>query len=850
MREFPAYTWPLSKIERVPASVGGASSLVGATVGERIVVHLSGFLRHMDAYEVPPEMTQDGIGSALGISRAHVALELKRLRSAGKVEERMAHVATAKTRRKVYVLTPSGQELARRMREHARRRTVRLVGPEGEREVRGEEALEALRKAGIREVEGIQRILAGDVVDLRPRETPRAEPPANSVFFGRGGELAILRRWLETDSRPVAVVVGVAGIGKSALVARAVEGLSAPVLQRRLYPYDDAHGILSSFSDFLVRQGRRRLKAVLARPAYDPLEAIAVLRQDLAGCVVSLDDLHACPPAEGILKSLLEVRPAFKILVASRTQPSFYDRSDLAKGAILEVPLEGLDPPAAEALLTHRRAGLAASDVERVLRATHGHPLALQLFAASGLDAGELETERFILETVLEGLDDVSEDVLKAFAILRRPAKSPETLGATVAQLRRLLKRAVLQHRDEGYQLHDLVREFYLARMTGPGLKRAHARAAEYWQERGDPLEAAHHLIGARDLETAASLLVEHGESYADGARAGELETCLLALPASLRPAGLLAETEMFLGKFEEAEATLEGIARRGGPEERLRARIHLGRILTRQGQYAEAHRILAPTVREASLMGVPGLEGEALRALGGVERRLGNLGVAVDYLTRASLLLEDSSRERTRALTDLGVALIARGDLAGARVRLEEGLRLARKGSRELAAIENNLAILLSKEGKPQDAARAFEHSAEVALGTGEVRFASYALANAADNFLRLEETDAAAACANRALELASTIRDPVAVSTARANLGLVAAHRGEWPRAEKELLASVELISGIEAPYSLASRYEEIARVYEAQGRTKDAEPWRTRAESLVARMRQAPGAQARGA
>jgi len=805
----------------------------------------------MDSYEVPPEMTQDGIGSALGISRAHVALELKRLRAAGKVEERMAHVATAKTRRKVYVLTPSGQELARRMREHARTRAVRLVTPDGEREVRGEEALEALRKAGIREVEGVQRILAGDVVDLRPREPPRPLPaPTKATFFGREAELASLRRWLQVDPRPVAVVVGVAGIGKSVLLAKALEGPTAPVVQRRLYPYDDAHGILSTLADFLARLGRRRLKTVLARPAYDPVEAIAVLRQDLAGCVVALDDLHACPPAEGILKSLLEVSPSFKILVASRTQPTFYDRSGLSAGGILEVPLAGLEPPDAEALLAHRRSDLTPSEVERVLRATQGHPLALELFAASGLDAGAVETERFILETVLEDLDDVSEDVLKAFAILRRPAKSPEALGATVAQLRRLLKRAVLQHRDDGYLLHDLVREFYLARMTGPGLKRAHAHAAAYWEERGDPLEAAHHLIGARELEAASNLILEHGETYADGARAGELEACLLGLPAGLRPAALLAETEMFLGKFEEAQAILEGILRRGTPEERLRARIHLGRILTRQGKYAEAQRLLASAVREASVGGVPVLEGEALRALGGVERRLGNLGVAVDYLTRASLLLEDSSRERTRALTDLGVALIARGDLVGARVRLEEGQRLARKGSRELAAIENNLAIILSKEGRPEDAARAFERSAELALGTGEVRFASYALANAADNFLRLEEMDAATACADRALELASTIRDPVAVSTARANLGLVAAHRGEWPLAERELLASVDLIAGLENPYSLASRYEEIARVYEAQGRGAEAEPWRTRAQSLVSRMRQSPGPAARGA
>lgn len=821
----------------------------GATVGERIVVHLSGFLRHIDAYEVPLEMTQDGIGSALGISRAHVALELKRLRAAGKVEERMAHVATARTRRKVYVLTPSGQELARRMREHARTRAVVLVTEDGERELRGEEALDALRATGVREWEGVQRILAGDVLDLRPHVTPPPAPPEGRPFFGRAGELAALRAWLRIDPRPVAIVIGVAGIGKSVLVAKALEDAAAPVLHRRLYPYDDAHGILSSAADFLARQGRRRLKSVLAHPAYDPVEAIAVLREDLAGCVLALDDLHACPPAEGILASLVEKEPPFKILVASRTQPAFYDRGDLSAGGILEVPLGGLDPVAAEELLVHRRTDLDAGQRAHVLHVTQGHPLALELFAASGLDAGAVETERFILETVLEGLDDVSEETLKTFAILRRPAKSPEALGATVAQLRHLLKRAVLQHREEGYLLHDLVKEFYLGRMLEPERRKAHARAAGYWEDRGDALEAAHHLLEARELEAASNLILEHGEAYAEGARAGELEACLLGLPSSLRPLRMLAETQMFLGKYDEARTTLEGLLRRGSPEERLRARVHLGRIRTREGEYAVAQRLLAVAAREAGTMGVPSLEGEALRALGGVERRLGNLGVAIDYLSRSTLLLDDASRERTRALTDLGAALIARGDLAGARARLEEGQRLARKGSRELAAIENNLAIILSQEGKPQDAARAFERSAEVALGAGEVRFASYALANAADNFLRLDATDAASTCASRALELASTIRDPVAVSTARANLGLVAARRGEWSRAEQELLASVDLIAGLDNPYSLANRCQEIAKVYEAQGRREEAAPWRTRAESLFSRLRSSPGASARG-
>ncbi len=821
----------------------------GTTVGERIVVHLSGFLRHADAFEVPLEMTQDGIGSALGISRAHVALELKRLRSAGKVEERMAHVAAARTRRKVYSLTPAGQELARRMREHARTCLVTVAIPEGAATMTGEAALEALRKAGIRESEGLQRILANGVVSLAPRHPPKAPVPVSAPFYGRSAELAALREWLASDPRPIAVVLGVAGIGKTALMDRALAGETRPLLKRRLFPHDDAHGILCSFAEFLVRRDRRRLKGLLTRPAYDPLEAVAVLREDLAGCVVALDDLHASPPADGLIRSLLERPLTFKLLLGTRVQPSFYEPGSAPGESVREVPLSGLDEAAARELLGGRRAGLDPRDVARVLRATRGHPLALELFAASGLDAGAVATERFILEAVLEGVDDVSEEVLHAFAVLRRPAKSPDALGASVAQLRRLLRRAVLQHGDEGYLLHDLVREFYLARMAEAGLRRANQRAADYWEVRGDPLEAAYHRLEARDLEAAAALLAEHGEAYAEGARAGDLEACLLRLPANRRPVRLLAETEIFLGKFAEAREILEAAVRRGGPEDRLRARIHLGRIETREGEYASAQRILAAAVREAGDMGVPALEGEALRALGGVERRLGNLGVAVEYLTRSALLLEDASRERTRALTDLGAALIARGDLAGAKGRLEEALRLAKKGSREQAAIENNLAIILSKEGRTEDAAGAFERSAELALSAGEIRFASYALANAADNLLRLDATDAAGTCAERALDLASTIRDPVAVSTARANLGLVAAKRGEWPRAEQELLASVDLISRLDNPYSLASRCEDLAHVFEAQGRREEAQPWRTRAQTLYSRLRATPGPRAGG-
>ncbi|HKW42914.1 MAG TPA: tetratricopeptide repeat protein, partial [Thermoplasmata archaeon] len=679
--------------------------LPGVTVGERILVHLFGFLRHADAYECPIEMTQDGIAAALSISRAHVALELKRLRTTSKVEERMAHVANARSRRKVYDLTPGGQEVARRMRDHARSRAVVVSGPGGRRDVLGAEAIDLLRRVGLRESEAIQRVLASDVIEV-PRPEPVADVAPSRPFFGRDPERRALADWLSSDVRAVAVVIGVAGIGKSALVTKLLEGESRPTFARRVYVHDDAHGILSSLADFLVRQGRRRLRAVLVRPAYDPMEAIAILRDDLSGTVIAFDDLHACPAADALLKSILEHPVAAKILVASRVQPSFYERPDLVRGEILEIRLEGLDASSATQLLASKGAALGPEDVRHVITATRGHPLALELFATSGLDAGAVETERYVVDTVLEDLDGASESLMRTFAILRRPARSPESLGATLSQLRRLVRRALLAHRDDGYLLHDLLKEFFLRRMGDGARREAHLRAASYWAGRDDGLEETYHRIEAGDVEAAAARLVTIGPALAESARAGDLEACLLRVPRDDRLNNLLAETQMFLGKFEEARKVLEGIAEHGPATARLRARIQLGRIANRLGSYREAREILAQAVRDTRTVRVLDLEAEALRALGGVERKLGDLPAALEHLEQATDLFEDGSREKVRSLSELGAALIARGDLAAARKRLTQAAAMVRRGTREDAVIQINMGIVQSGEGDPKGAA------------------------------------------------------------------------------------------------------------------------------------------------
>lgn len=89
------------------------------TVGERIVLHLGQYSKYIDSYDAPFDISQDGIAVAIRISRAHAAIELKKLKDSGEVVERLVHIKKGKTKRKVYFLTPPGEARASNVRSFA-----------------------------------------------------------------------------------------------------------------------------------------------------------------------------------------------------------------------------------------------------------------------------------------------------------------------------------------------------------------------------------------------------------------------------------------------------------------------------------------------------------------------------------------------------------------------------------------------------------------------------------------------------------------------------------------------------------------------------------------------------------
>ena len=146
------------------------------------------------------------------------------------------------------------------------------------------------------------------------------------------------------DEKPIVVVSGFAGIGKTTLGAKVCEMLrgSRPLFWRQVRPWDTATDLATRVATFLKAIGRMGLHNLFSLSEARELSRIEeLLAEDLAGlrAVLIFDDVHcASEDAEAFLSLLARVLQAQRgasAIFLSRTAPRFYSQR--------EVVLEGLD---------------------------------------------------------------------------------------------------------------------------------------------------------------------------------------------------------------------------------------------------------------------------------------------------------------------------------------------------------------------------------------------------------------------------------------------------------------------------------------------------------------------------
>ena len=321
------------------------------------------------------------------------------------------------------------------------------------------------------------------------------------TFYGRKGELAELTRWVLEERCRVVSVLGLGGIGKSALATRVMHQVAPHfevVIWRSLRDAPSCDALLDECLQVLAPQLMREVPANLERRLSLLLE---YLRDERALLVV--DNLETLmeegegsgrmrPGYEGyarLLRRVAESEHKSCLLMTSREKPSALVPLEGSRTPVRSLRLEGLARDASEQLLEEREIVGAASERERLIERFGGNPLALKIVAetivelfggeiAPFLEQGELlvGSVRELLGEQFNRLSAVEQSVLLWLAILREPVRLEELLALLGTPLPRvqvleaveaLRRRSMIErgHQRGSFTLQSVVLDYATAQL-------------------------------------------------------------------------------------------------------------------------------------------------------------------------------------------------------------------------------------------------------------------------------------------------------------------------------------------------------------------------------------------------
>jgi WD40 repeat protein/DNA-binding SARP family transcriptional activator len=320
------------------------------------------------------------------------------------------------------------------------------------------------------------------------------EPPTAGSFYDRRAELATLRGWLADEHCQLVAVVGIGGVGKTALAAKLAESLANQfdrVIWRSLINAPPLDELLRGYLQILTDQQ-------ITNPPDSLDERIDLLLGQLCAqrCLLILDNLESIFQVDeragcyrpgyagyGQFIQAIGQRPHSScLLLTSREQPMELARLEEKTSLVRSLQLAGLAMPGGQAILQEQ--GLSGSTANQDILIEHysGNPLALRLVAATirGLFAGDaaafLRDETPIFDDIRDVLDQqfvrlsrLERELMVWLAIEREPTTVPalhanlvqrEPQRAVLEALRSLQRRSLLEQQGKGFTLQNVVMEY------------------------------------------------------------------------------------------------------------------------------------------------------------------------------------------------------------------------------------------------------------------------------------------------------------------------------------------------------------------------------------------------------
>src|SRR5438105_5829304 len=399
-------------------------------------------------------LTQEGLGERLGVSRRAVAHWEAGLNYPD-IEHLQALIALGVQQR----IFPAGQEAEE----------IRALWRAAHQKV-------LLDEAWLASVLGRTRppltLLHPELQEAaRPGELPRAQPTpaplldwgeALSVpsFYGRESDLATLLGWVGEVRCPLVSVLGLGGIGKSALVVRTMREVASHfevVLFRSLRDAPSYEALLSSCLAVLSPEPQDLVHEPLERRQNRLLEKLRSLRVLLVldNLEVLLEEGEALgrlrPGYEGygqLLEQVAHTGHQSCLLLTSREHPAALRALEGRRALVRSLRLSGLEASACTQLLGEHELVGSPEEYARLAALYAGNPLALGIVAetiadlfggaiSSFLSAGTILFGSIIplLQEQWDRLSALEQTLLWWLAILREPVTLEELQAVLVARL-------------------------------------------------------------------------------------------------------------------------------------------------------------------------------------------------------------------------------------------------------------------------------------------------------------------------------------------------------------------------------------------------------------------------------
>ena len=568
-------------------------------------------------------------------------------------------------------------------------------------------------------------------------------PPEVADFVGRESELAYYADKLATSH--LAVITGMAGVGKTALGAELARQVAGPnkIFWHSFHEGEGIEVIIWELAAFLAWHGQEDLWRMLQSiqqtggQILPPEVLFNYLIQMVRGqgYLLCFDDLQFVDDntlfaqlVERLRSSVLAGELSF--VATSRRMPEFVQMVKFE-------PLAGLSATYTCRLVAKRGLSLSDDLAADLHARTDGNAQLLTL-AIDALQHAEdpadliarlLETEdieRYLMTEVDEGLTEDERAVMGAVAVLLGYPGTRDAIEAVLDKggVRRALidlssrYLLIVSESEAGreYGQHAIVQAFYYDLLGRRERRAMHRRAGEYYEtEELDILKAARHLGRAGEYERAARLLTEHSGQLINAGRARPMleqllkfERGQLDLESWLSVCEAESDAFALLGEYDRATESLGSILSmvdsQGLPaaDRRRMAEINrkIGKICEQRGEHGRALEYYEAGISDLGDEYAQTVEmARIYKDIGHIYNRRGEYDAAIGICLQALRAVEgtDHIQEVGDIYNALGDSHKCKGGYSEAINYYEKGLAMFEraKDRHSVARLYNNLGIV-----------------------------------------------------------------------------------------------------------------------------------------------------------